>query len=198
MNDPTRSVSQAMGKVVRKVRQLRRLTQAQCAAACGVGHRHFQKIEAGEVNPSLAFFQSLSNVLETRPCYFLNTDVVSSPLSRYGILCASEILDILPVAAFIATASGEILYTNKAFREFFGPEQLSSLWKLFCYKDEQEKAKEQFKAQVPSDCGARSGPFRLIGQDKRIYPAQIEWRALRSAGNREIDGTLGVIVLMVR
>ena len=52
-----------MRKVLKKAREEAGLTQAEMAERLGIGHRHYQKIEAGDTNGSFAIWDSLEDLL---------------------------------------------------------------------------------------------------------------------------------------
>jgi transcriptional regulator with XRE-family HTH domain len=56
-----------LGRVVRSLRIARRKTQEELASQAGMGPRHLQKIEAGEVNVTLRTLCRLAATLRTDP-----------------------------------------------------------------------------------------------------------------------------------
>ncbi|PZM77306.1 MAG: transcriptional regulator [Candidatus Margulisiibacteriota bacterium] len=53
--------------MIKNDREQKKLTQEQVAAGAGVGWRHYQRIEAGEVNPTLCTFLNIANIVSSSP-----------------------------------------------------------------------------------------------------------------------------------
>jgi transcriptional regulator with XRE-family HTH domain len=166
-----------LGKIVRNARKTKSMTQAECASLCGLGRRHFQKIEAGEVNPPLAFFSKLSGVLDTRACYFLNEESLDSPLSEHGIACESEILNLIPLPVFIASVKGELLYRNASFIKVFGS-TCSNLNEIFSDELDQKLIREQILSSTSKEIPQLAQSFRLMGSQQTPLVAQFSWNRI--------------------
>jgi transcriptional regulator with XRE-family HTH domain len=194
-----RTPGETLGSIVRKARNSKHLTQAECASRCGLGRRHFQKIEAGEVNPPLAFFQTLGNVLETRPCYFLNGESIDSPLSEHGILCDSEVLNLLPTPVFIASRNLEIIYKNSKFEEAFGIDR-KTLAEIIHQESDRNRLLEILSprgALNPSiNASSLSGKYEVTGQNQASIQAHIIWSLLKNENSPQGSAILGVVSLL--
>lgn len=66
MNDEFKKVQKELGDRLRNVRERARLTQAQVAAAAGVDHNYYARIERGTANPSLEKLHRVMKVLKIR------------------------------------------------------------------------------------------------------------------------------------
>jgi transcriptional regulator with XRE-family HTH domain len=186
---------EALGKIVRNARKSKSLTQADCASLCGLGRRHFQKIEAGEVNPPLAFFSKLSGVLDTRACYFLNNESLDSPLSDYGVACESEILDLLPTPVFIATLKGDLIYRNSSFIKRFGS-RFSHIDEIFCDEADRKTIRDQILTSASTELPQIARPFRLVSPHQTHLIAQISWSSIAPTPSRTRSAVLGVATLL--
>lgn len=61
------SIQVRLGRSIRATRTSRNMTQETLAAAVGIGSRHLQKIEAGEVNVTLSTICRIASVLAVDP-----------------------------------------------------------------------------------------------------------------------------------
>jgi transcriptional regulator with XRE-family HTH domain len=175
---------ESLGQIVRNARKSKNLTQAECASRCGLGRRHFQKIEAGEVNPPLMFFKTISGVLETRACYLLNEEALNSRLAEHGISCESEILNHMPTPVFIANLKGELIFRNASFIRLFGASR-TMLNEIF--------SRESEKNNLSKDLPQAAAQYHLLAQDQSDYLAQISWKRLARSASHDPSAVLGVV-----
>ena len=64
-------LNRRVGSVVRTLRKARELSQEALAERAGIGTRHLQKVEAGEVNLTLLTLSRLANALSVEPAILL-------------------------------------------------------------------------------------------------------------------------------
>lgn len=81
MENDTRfqAISEAIGRTVRGLRVARGLTQEALALRVGMGWRHLQKIEAGEVNLTLRTLCRFASVLEVDISVFFGKSTRNAP-----------------------------------------------------------------------------------------------------------------------
>ncbi|MFL5814933.1 MAG: helix-turn-helix domain-containing protein [Bdellovibrionia bacterium] len=183
---------ESLGQIVRNARKSKNLTQSECASRCGLGRRHFQKIEAGEVNPPLMFFKTISGVLETRACYLLNEEALNSRLSEHGISCESEILNHMPTPVFVANLKGELIFRNASFIQLFGAGR-TVLNELFSNESEKKNIQTQVLSNTAKSLPQASAQYHLLAQDQSDYLAQISWKRLARSASHEASAVLGVV-----
>src|SRR5579863_8938399 len=92
---------------IKFVRTEKWLKQSEVAAELGLSTRHYQKIEAGEVDLAAGTGHAIAKTLEIEPCYVFR-DAAKKSLEACGILFAVEILDLLPLGVQLHDIHGEI------------------------------------------------------------------------------------------
>lgn len=63
--------SVAVGKVIQRIREEKRLSQEVLSGLAGIGRTHLSAIERGERKPTLETFFKLSDALDIRPSIFM-------------------------------------------------------------------------------------------------------------------------------
>lgn len=63
--------SVAVGKVIQRIREEKRLSQEVLSGLAGIGRTHLSAIERGERKPTLETFFKLSDALDMRPSVLL-------------------------------------------------------------------------------------------------------------------------------
>lgn len=74
-----RNACRAAGRAIRELRLARGLTQEDLALSVGVGWRHLQKVEAGEVNLTLKTLSRFAAALQVDIPQFFNEATRSKP-----------------------------------------------------------------------------------------------------------------------
>jgi transcriptional regulator with XRE-family HTH domain len=54
-----------LGRNMKRIRHARRLTQKEAATLAGIHWRHWQKVEAGHINPTLSSISGIAVALDT-------------------------------------------------------------------------------------------------------------------------------------
>jgi len=76
------SLRKLVGTNVRRLRKHGKLTQAELAVRVGMGWRHLQKIEAGEVNITLTTISRFASVLAVPAAIFLIDNKTEMPNAK--------------------------------------------------------------------------------------------------------------------
>lgn len=107
--------NKAFGNRVKTLRKARKLTQEACANCTSVSLRHYQKIEAGEINPPLGYLNKLSETLAVKPCYLLENIEIETN-DQPPVFCAVELFDIMTFPFFAMNENGSLVFKNQAFK----------------------------------------------------------------------------------
>lgn len=102
---------------IKTLRKIQNLRQSELAEKIGISHRHYQTIESGKADFKISFLVKLSEAMNVPSCYFIYP--AEQRLSKVGINCHSEILDILALPLMIVTPEGSVIYQNKSLISLF-------------------------------------------------------------------------------
>ncbi len=110
---------------IKRFRLLKRTRQAEIAEFVELSPRHYQKIEAGQIDIKTSTCHSLAKGIGVPPCYLFNTK--GSPGHSHQFGCTVEILEMLQFGMVLTDVSGNLLWSNKLFQKRLGQETVSQI-----------------------------------------------------------------------
>jgi len=108
-----------IGRSIKSFRTAGGLKQDELAHKIELSTRHYQKIEAGQVDLKTSTAQRITNHLKIEPCYLFRGENKRA-LESLELYCPVEILELLPAGVQLHNMRGEIFYLNKMRREQLG------------------------------------------------------------------------------
>lgn len=78
MTQEKQQMTSTFGVNVRRMRQLRKISQETLAQRCGIYRTYLSRIESGRANPSLLVIAALARALEMEPSDLLLPDCVAA------------------------------------------------------------------------------------------------------------------------
>lgn len=73
----------AVGKRIKMLREERKISQQDIAAACNIEKSNFSRLEAGNTNPTLYTLQKIAENLDVDLCEVVNFSIPKKPKKRY-------------------------------------------------------------------------------------------------------------------
>ncbi len=192
----------SIAQTIKSLRIKGKVRQIELAHQLNRSHRHWQKIEAGEVNISATTALSIAKVIKIEPCMLFRSQKMKAA-EPCDIICPAETLEILPLGVQICDLHGEVLYMNRAHREFTGK-------KDWC-KSESPLFIWDFLAD-PSQASVLQTYLKLLANEKPTptpyyqfnrgingdpIPIRVDWNYLLDS-KQNVTGFLSIITPNVR
>lgn len=78
MDDPQKEFLLQLGQRIRTLRKQKGLSQAELAHKCGKDRQSYQRVETGNINPTIWYLQHIATALETDLKTLLDIDLPKS------------------------------------------------------------------------------------------------------------------------
>lgn len=169
----------SLGRKIRQLRKMIRLTQREFAERAQITYRHFQNIEGDKANIRLSTAEDIANSLAI-PIQTLFDENCSVDLLGTGLKHAWDILELSPTGVCVVNLEGRIVYSNSFFKlNLIAPQMDIKSKSIFVWDLLPQENRQQGKLDFLKVIRERSLPKpakrTYLGPGKKEIEVMITW-----------------------